>query len=86
MKPNTICFSLDSYKNKHFEIEDAHLKIEDARREMFDDISKFMNILVKNGYMCKFYCDEPCLENYVIQFDYKDEEMCGGSLEWEYCE
>lgn len=53
---------------------------------MFDDISKFMRILVKNGYMCKFYCDEPSLEIYVIQFDYKDEEMCGGSLEWEYHE
>lgn len=79
MKPNTICFSLDSYKNKYLEIEDA-------RREMFDDISKFMRILVKNEYMCKFYCDEPSLEIYVIQFDYKDEGMCGGSLEWEYCE
>lgn len=79
MKPNTICFSLDSYINKHLEIEDA-------RCQMFDDISKFMRILVKNGYMCKFYCDEPGLEIYVIQFDYKDEEMCGGSLEWEYHE
>lgn len=79
MKPNTICFSLDSYKNKYLEIEDA-------RRKMFDDISKFMHILVKNEYMCKFYCDEPSLEIYVIQFDYKDKEMCGGSLEWEYCE
>lgn len=79
MKPNTICFSLDSYKNKYLETEDA-------RRKMFDDISKFMRILVKNGYMCKFYCDEPGLEIYVIQFDYKDEEMCGGSLEWEYYE
>lgn len=79
MKPNTICFSLDSYKNKYLETEDA-------RRKMFDDISRFMRILVKNGYMCKFYCDEPGLEIYVIQFDYKDEEMCGGSLEWEYYE
>lgn len=79
MKSNSICFSIDSYKNKYLEIEDA-------RREMFDDISKFMSILVKIGYMCKFYCDEPCLENYVIQFDYKDEEICGGSLEWEYHE
>lgn len=79
MKPNSICFNIDSYKNKYLEIEDA-------RSEMFDDISKFMSILVKNGYMCKFYCDEPYLENYVIQFDYKDEEICGGSLEWEYHE
>ena len=79
MKPNSICFSLDSYKNKYLETEDA-------RSEMFDDISKFMRILVKNGYVCKFYCDEPGLEIYVIQFDYKDEEMCGGSLKWEYHE
>lgn len=79
MKPNSICFSLDSYKNKYLETEDA-------RCQMFDDISKFMRILVKNGHMCKFYCDEPGLEIYVIQFDYKDKEMCGGSLEWEYYE
>ena len=79
MKPNSISFCLDSYKNKY-------TKIEDARTEMFNDISKFLRILTKNGYMCKFYCDEPNLEIYVIQFDYKNEEMCGGSLNWEYDE
>lgn len=79
MKPNSICFSLDRYKNRYLEEEDA-------RRQMFDDISKFMRILVKNEYMCKFYCDEPNLEIYVIQFDYKDEEVRGGRLEWEYDE
>lgn len=51
---NTLVFCLDKYENEC---------------KMWNDIKETLRILTYNGYIIKFYCDEPSLGIYCIQYD-----------------
>ena len=50
--------------------------------EMWNDIRDFIRIILKQDYMFKMYCDEQGFGIYVIQYNYKDDELSGAALEW----
>ena len=50
--------------------------------EMWNDIRDFIRIILKQDYMFKMYCDEQGFGIYVIQQNYKDDELSGATLEW----
>ena len=47
--------------------------------KMYGDIAKFIQILLRNGYIMKIWSDDMTV---AIEYNYKDEEMAGVSLEW----
>lgn len=54
----------------------------DNEEQMWDDIRDTLRILSKQDYQFKFYCDEQGVGVYVLQFNYKDVNMSGISLDW----
>ena len=66
-KYNSICICRDNYKDEY---------------DMWADISDFLRILIQNSQEVKFYCDEPGLGHYVIEYNYTDAGLGGSSLEW----
>lgn len=49
--------------------------------EMWEDIKSFLRILTKNEQIVKFYCDEPALGIYCVEYE-SEPELSGKSLEW----
>ena len=60
-KPNQIAFDMENYDGNE--------------TEMFTDIGRVLKILTKLGYECTFSCDEQAFQIYLVEFDYKDEEL-----------
>ena len=54
----------------------------DNEEQMWDDIRDTIRILSKQDYQFKFCCDEQGVGVYVLQFNYKDWNMSGVSLDW----
>ena len=67
-QPNQITFSIEDYAGN--------------KTEMFADIGNVLKILTKNGYVCTFFCDEPGLQIYVVEFDYTDDELAEVKPYW----
>lgn len=51
--------------------------------EMWKDIQALVKILTRADYVMKFYCDEPELGIYVLEFDSRDEGIATKTLVWE---
>lgn len=55
---------------------------EDHGDKLFEIMGKTLEILLKSGYQCQVYADEPGLGIYVINYDYKNGELTNNELRW----
>ena len=74
-KYETICFCEENYK-EHYSYSDRK-EVNETR--MYEDITDFIRIAIKNGYQMKIGYDGMTV---IIEYNYADEGMAGASLEW----
>lgn len=74
-KYNTFSFCQEDYKEYY---ECLHKK-EVNFAKMYEDIAKFIELALTNGYQLKVWCDGLTV---VIEYNYKDKAMTGTALEW----
>lgn len=55
----------------------------ESEEQMWNDISSVMQILIRTGYVMKFWCDEKPLGIYCLEFDYADPVLARKELVWE---
>lgn len=66
-KPNQITFDGSNYGKPS---------------DMWEDITRTLQVLMRNDYVCMLRCDEPAFEIYVIEFDYADDALAKVQPYW----
>ena len=64
------------------EINSVTFTKEKLGNKLFETMGQFIEILVKTGYICRVYADEPGLGIYVVEFDYDNPELTPNELIW----
>ena len=76
-KFNTITFCRDDYVQPGIVYPGSVDQVDFDK--MFDDISAFIRIALKNGYQMRVWGDGLTV---AVEYQYADPSMCGVSLEW----
>jgi len=66
-KPNQITFDGSNYGKPS---------------DMWEDITRTLQVLMRNNYACTIRCDEPAFEIYAIEFDYEDDALADVKPYW----
>lgn len=61
---------------------DCYEYYEGNQTDMWNDIGKFLHILVRNDYVCKVYSDDKDSNFVVVQFHDNSEEVSEAVLRW----
>lgn len=75
-KFNSIVFTTDKY---HVDKYDSNSK-EKLVQQLWKDVSDFLRLATKQGYVCKVYDDDTNI--IVVEYNYGDAEFGGPYLEW----
>ena len=63
-------------------VNEIVLTKEEHGDKLFEIMGKFIELLVRSGYQCQVYADEPGLGIYVIKYDHKDANLTSNELIW----
>ena len=76
VKVNSIVFTADKYFVDKYETNIEEKKVQ----MMWKDISTFLKLATKQGYVCKVYDDDTNI--IVVEYEYSNPEFGGPYLEW----
>lgn len=75
-KINSITFTTDKYFTDRYDLDGKEKLVQ----QLWKDVSDFLRLATKQGYVCKVYDDD--VNIIVVEYSYKDPEYGGPYLEW----